>query len=87
MSIQSDLSPELRRPSSSLSETDLTFSVYRCSESARASGGNVVFRLEAPNKTPVWVEEWWSCGSAGCSFILNLFLLQGSANEVECADW
>jgi len=87
VSIRSDLSHELVRPSSSLLTTSLSFLEYRCSESARATGGNIVSRMEAPNKRPVWVEEWWSCGSGGCSYTLNLFLYQEDANGVECAEW
>ena len=44
---------------------------YRCKSQSLGSG-NAVYRVQTDGMKPIWVDEQWSCGSAGCGVSLEV---------------
>jgi hypothetical protein len=56
---------------------------YRC-EPRFASSGNRVHSVDAPGRKPLWINEEWSCGSAGCSLSLDMVFTKNEADGFQC---
>ena len=66
-----------------LGSQGIKFDHYRCSNFSYDSGREV-FRISSSGKKDAWLGEYYSCGSAGCSIDLQLFLYQDDADGVNC---
>lgn len=44
-----------------------------------SSGGSNVFKIIAPHRAQAFIEEWFSCGSGGCTVSYSLLLKETDA--------
>jgi len=56
---------------------------YRC-KTPSVSSGNKVYQVQGTGKKPFWINEEWSCGSAGCSLSLDIVFTKKEADKLEC---
>ena len=56
--------------------------LHRCGE---ISGGKRLYRVSTPARKDAFVQEWWSCGSGGCSADLTIFFVKEDA-ELRSSD-
>lgn len=56
---------------------------YRC-KTPSVSSGNKVFAVQEKGKNPFWINEEWSCGSAGCGLMLDFVFTKKEADKFEC---
>ena len=56
---------------------------YRC-KTPSVSSGNKVYQVQGAGKKPFWINEEWSCGSAGCGLTLELVFTKKEADRFEC---
>lgn len=56
---------------------------YRCTTPS-ISSGNKVYQVEGKGKKPFWINEEWSCGSAGCGISLDIVFTKKVADKFEC---
>lgn len=61
----------------------LPLQLYRC-KTPSISSGNKVYQVQGTGKKPFWINEEWSCGSAGCSLSLDLVFTKNEADRFEC---
>jgi hypothetical protein len=56
---------------------------YRCKPQS-ASSGNNVYQVQVPGKKPIWINDEWSCGSAGCFLTLDIVFTKKEADKFQC---
>jgi len=61
----------------------LPLQLYRC-KTPSISSGNKVYQVQGAGKKAFWINEEWSCGSAGCSLSLDLVFTKKEADRFEC---
>jgi hypothetical protein len=61
----------------------LPLKLYRC-KTPDISSGNKVYQVQGAGKKPFWINEEWSCGSAGCSLSLDMVFTKKEADGFEC---
>jgi len=73
-----DIPAVLRKAGFSLKE-------YKCSKKTEpASFGNVVYRIAMAGHKSAWMQEDWSCGSAGCAQAISMIYAQQDADAAQC---
>jgi hypothetical protein len=61
----------------------LPLKLYRC-KTPDISSGNKVYQVQGTGKKPFWINEEWSCGSAGCSLSLDIVFAKKEADGFQC---
>jgi len=61
----------------------LPLRLYRC-KTLSISSGNKVYQVQGAGKKPLWINEEWSCGSAGCGVSLDIVFTKKEAGKFEC---
>ncbi len=61
----------------------LPLRLYRC-KTPSVSSGNKVYQVQGTGKKPIWINEEWSCGSAGCGLTLDIVFTKKEADKFQC---
>ena len=56
--------------------------IDKCDPLGAASDGERLYFIQFPEKHPAWLYHQWSCGSAGCSSFLTVFLFKKDADAL-----